>query len=153
MKLNIYNKYLNVSCNYLNHIQKTVRTFTGRNKEWFESPLLFMFLNFSLEFQNDMSCNSTRIWRCCIYMCKNKFLRLKELFQLQCFLKESMSFITCIFFLKPFAEKNRQVALFYWGWVWGGGWQQIKDIHLPLFCIHFYTPLKYVTIIFIMYCR
>ena len=58
MKLNKHNKYLNVSCNYLNHIQKTVRTFTGRNKKWFESPLLFIFLNFFLEFQNDMSCNS-----------------------------------------------------------------------------------------------
>jgi len=29
-------------------------------------------------------------------------------------------------------QKNKQVAYFYWGWVWEGGWQQIKDIHVHL---------------------
>ena len=45
MKLYIQNKYLNVSCNYLNHVKKTVGTFIGRGKEWFEFHFLFMLLN------------------------------------------------------------------------------------------------------------
>ena len=35
----------------------------------------------------------------------------------------------------------------------GGGGQQIQDIHLQFLRIHFYTPLKYVTIVFIVYRR
>ena len=31
--------------------------------------------------------------------------------------------------------------------------QQIKDIPVYFFCIHFHTLLKYVTIIFVVYCR
>ena len=38
MKLSMPNKHLNVSNNYLNHIEKTVTTFICRNKECFEFP-------------------------------------------------------------------------------------------------------------------
>ena len=38
MKLSMPNKDLNVSDNYLNHIEKTVTTFICRNKECFEFP-------------------------------------------------------------------------------------------------------------------
>ena len=48
MKLYLQNKHPNVSSNCLNCMQKTVRTFMGRSKEWFEFPVLFMFLNYSL---------------------------------------------------------------------------------------------------------
>ena len=38
MKFSMSNKHLNVSNNYLNHIEKTVTTFICRNKECFEFP-------------------------------------------------------------------------------------------------------------------
>ena len=38
MKPSMPNKHLNVSKNYLNHIEKTVTTFIRRNKECFEFP-------------------------------------------------------------------------------------------------------------------
>ena len=38
MKLSMPNKHLNVSNNYLNHIEKIVTTFICRNKECFEFP-------------------------------------------------------------------------------------------------------------------
>ena len=45
MKLSMPNKHLNVSNNCLNHVEKTVTTFICRNKECFEFPVFFMFLN------------------------------------------------------------------------------------------------------------
>ena len=38
MKHSMPNKHLNVSNNYLNHIEKTATTFICRNKECFEFP-------------------------------------------------------------------------------------------------------------------
>ena len=38
MKIFVPNKHLNVSNNYLNHIEKTVTTFICRHKERFEYP-------------------------------------------------------------------------------------------------------------------
>ena len=138
MKLYIPNKYLNVASNYLNHIQKTVRTFIGRNKEWFEFPVLFIFLNSQSSQSFKITCTVTLPeFGDAVY--KNKFFRLKELFQLQCFFKESMPFITGIFFLKPFSEKQEislghhiQVSsLFLLGLGRGEGkGQQMKDIHV-----------------------
>ena len=55
MKIFVPNKHLNVSNNYLNHIEKTVTTFICRNKECFEFLVFFMFEYLVLiEIQNYM---------------------------------------------------------------------------------------------------
>ena len=43
--LSMPNKHLNVSNNYLSHIEKTAAAFIWRNKECIELPVFFMFLD------------------------------------------------------------------------------------------------------------
>ena len=146
MKFYIPNKYLNVSSNYLNHMQKTVvRTFIGRNNEWFEFPMLFMFLNSQSSQRFKITCNSARFVD---VVHKDNFFRLKKLFQLQCFLKQSMPFITGIFFLKPFSEKQEislghhiQVSsLFLLGLYGGKGKDSKLKIYMGNFSAFIFIP-------------
>ena len=67
MKLSMPNKHLNVSNNYLNHIEKTATTFICRNKKCFEFPHKDSKLYFALPKFPDARH-------------KNKCFRLKELF-------------------------------------------------------------------------
>ena len=55
MKLSMPNKHLNVSNNYLNHIEKTVKIFICRKNECFEFPsphkdskLYFVYQNYQM---------------------------------------------------------------------------------------------------------
>lgn len=97
----------------MNLKKKTIRTFIGRKKIWFEFPVLFMFLDSQSSQRFKITYNSTRI----IDAVHNTiFFRLEELLQLQCFLNETMKNITCTSFLKPSPEKQ-EISLGHQVWV------------------------------------
>ena len=93
MKLYVQNKYPNVSSNYLNYMQKTVRTFMGRRKEWFEFSCAFHVPKLFL-----ITCKSTRI-NCADAVHENKFFMSKEYFL--------HAIRTGIFFLNPFQQSKK----------------------------------------------